>query len=33
MNDSTDIASYVYLNQERLYAMLTASRAAQIPQQ
>ena len=30
MNDSTDIASYVYLNQERLYAMLTARRAAQI---
>jgi hypothetical protein len=30
MNDSTDIASYVYLNQERLYAMLTATRAAQI---
>jgi len=30
MNDSTEIASYVYLNQERLYAMLTATRAAQI---
>ena len=28
MNDSTEIASYVYLNQERLYAMLTATRAA-----
>lgn len=30
MNDSTEIATYVYLNQERLYAMLTATRAAQI---
>lgn len=30
MNDSTDIASYVFLNQERLYAMLTAERAAQL---
>jgi hypothetical protein len=30
MNDSTEIASYIYLNQERLYAMIASTRSAQI---
>lgn len=30
MNDSTEIANYVYLNQERLYSMMAATRDAQI---
>jgi len=30
MNDSTEIANFVYLNQERLYAMIASTRDAQI---
>jgi len=30
MNDSTEIANYIYLNQERLYATITSMRNAQI---
>ena len=30
MNDSTEIASYIYLNQERLYASIASSRNSQI---
>ncbi len=30
MNDATEIANYIYLNQERLYAMIASARNAQI---